>query len=385
MNIVFFLRKNRKNNEDLGIIYWFLSHNGKRSKSYSTELKTYPKYWESNKAIGRNAKPVNDALDNLRADLTNVYNQNKNSISHIQEIANIYFGEENENSTFVDLFDTLIERKRVEGQAKDTIRTYYTFRNIWLIPYLESIDKRYLLAKHFNHTHLEGIYKRMLEAGKTGEYIDHSTSKVKAAIKLGYGSGVLEKDAVAKYSLIAPKKQKVYVYLEREELDRLEKLTFSEKEKDLERVRDLFVLQCYTSLSYGELFGLSESENLHKESEWQWVFKRRIKTDVLQHIPLLPKAIEILTKINFDTTPVKNKDYNDRIRICAKMARITKYLHSHLSRNTCGAYLLNEGISMEVVSRVLGHSNIRYTQRVYAKIIDTWRVKDEFNRVFRNE
>ena len=384
MNIVFFLRKNRKNKQDLGIIYWFLSYQGKRSTSYSTQLKTYPKDWETNKAIGRNAKPINDALADLRADLTDIFNQNKNQLSHIQEVADIYLGKEKDQPTFLQLYDMLIERKIIEGKADDTIRTYRTFRKIWLVPYLNDIGKEYLLAKHFTHVHLEGIYTKMLKAGKSGEYIDHSISKAKSAVRLGYGCGILEKDAVANYPLVAPKKQKTYIYLETEELKQLEQLVFLPKEAHLERTRDLFVLQCYTSLSYGELFEISE-KNLEKKDEWQWVFKRRIKTDIRQHIPLLPKAIEVLRKLNFDTVPVKNKDYNDRIRICAKMARITKYLHSHLARNTCGAYLLNEGISLEVVSRVLGHANIRYTQRVYAKIIDTWRVKDEFNKVFRNK
>ena len=384
MNVVFSMRKSHLNKNGNVPIYWYLSYNGQRSKTYSTGIRVNIENWRRNHATGHNAKPINDALDNLRADLTDVFNQNKNQISHIQEIADIYLGKEKDEPTFLELFDMLIERKVVEGKAKDTIRTYRTFRNIWLVPYLKSIDKEYLLAKHFTHIHLEGVYKKMLEAGKGGAYIDHSTSKVKAAIKLGYGCGILEKDAVASYSLIAPKKVKKYVFLEQSELQQLEQLTFLPKEKDLERVRDLFVLQCYTSLSYGELFGLSE-KNLEKKNDWQWVFKRRIKTDIRQHIPLLPKAIELLRKLNFDTVPVKNKDYNDRIRICAKMAKITKYLHSHIARNTCGAYLLNEGISMEVVSRVLGHTNIRYTQRVYAKIIDTWRVKDEFDKVFRNK
>ncbi|WP_375559660.1 hypothetical protein ACE193_18275 [Bernardetia sp. OM2101] len=75
MNVVFSLRKDQKAKNGLTVIYWYISHNGMRSKKYSTGIRIIDKFWKRKYATGINAKPVNDALDNLRADLTSKFNQ----------------------------------------------------------------------------------------------------------------------------------------------------------------------------------------------------------------------------------------------------------------------------------------------------------------------
>ena len=148
------------------------------------------------------------------------------------------------------------------------------------------------------------------------------------------------------------------------------------------------MIQCYTGLAYGDLAGFSKEDHYkvaENEEDWDWLIKKRGKTDIYQQIPLLPNGMRFLKKVNFDTKPVTGHVYNKNLRICIKMARINKYLTSHISRNTLGALLLNSGITVKTVSRVLGHKTVRYTEKVYAKVIDEWLVKNEFDRVFRNK
>ncbi len=386
MNVVFSIRNDQQNTNGFAVLYWYLSFNGQRSKKYSTGIRVNVKFWNRNHATGINAKPINDALDNLRADLTSLFNQNKDSISHIQEVADFYLKKESPQISMLDLYDKLVEKRSI-GTISRTITIYTNFKKNWLIPYLKSIKNVNMEAKHFNYKHLEQLKNFMLNSGKikSTEYLEKSLAKVKAAIKLGYSMELLEKDAVAQYSLSIKHKKRDYVYLDIEELERFVKLTFSEKESHLELARDLFLVQCYTSLSYGELKDFDVKKNYSETDDWEWILQKRGKTDGIHYIPLLPQAIKLLEKLKYNITPMVNHKYNQNIRICMYRASIDKYMRSHFGKHTAGAFFLNSGIRIDVVQKVLGHSSIKTTEKVYAKMIHTWGVKDEFDRVFRSE
>ena len=57
-------------------------------------------------------------------------------------------------------------------------------------------------------------------------------------------------------------------------------------------------------------------------------------------------------------------------RLLAMMAGIDKPVSSHWARHTGATMLLNSGMSMEIVSKVLGHSSTKITREVYAKLLD---------------
>lgn len=386
MNVVFSIRKDQKSKNGLTVIYWYISHNGMRSKKYSSGIRVNEQDWKRKFATGHNAKPVNDALDNLRADLTNLFNQYKSTISHIQEIADFYLEKESPQISMSNLYDMLVEKREI-GVCEKTITIYTNFKKNWLLPYLKKIGNPSMEARHFTFKHLEQLKTFMLESGKikSTEYLEKSLAKVKAAVKLGYSMELLEKDGVAKYSLDIKHKKREYVYLEKEEVERLAKLTFSDREKHLELARDLFLVQCYTSLSYGELIDFDVKEHHTIESGWEWILQKRGKTDETHYIPLLPEALTLLKKLKYETTPTVNSKYNQNIRICMYRAKIDKYMRSHFGKHTAGAFFLNSGVSLDVVSKVLGHSSIKTTEKIYAKMIHTWGVKDEFDRVFRSQ
>ncbi len=384
MNVVFSLRKDQKSKNGLAVIYWYVSYNSKRSKKYSTGIRVNEKFWKQKYATGQNAKPVNDALDNLRADLSDLYNQKRNTISHIQEIADEYNGVGKVHLTFLQLYDLLVEKKKNEKRKEATIDTYITFRNIWLKQYLKSIKNENILADDFSYIHLEGIYELMLKSDSidSNDYIKHQLSKIRATVKLGYSKGLIQQNRVALHEINIEPDNKEYVYLDIEDIKQLEQLTFLEEESILKRDRDLFLLQCYTGLSFNELIHFKKS-NLKFSDGWTWIEVNRGKTNGLQLIPLFDKSLEILKEFDYVLPKLLQHKYNPNIRVCAYRANIKKYLHSHIGRTTAGAFLLNKGVSLQVVSRFLGHKSVKTTEKYYAKIIDTWRVKDEFNRVFR--
>ncbi|MDE7432935.1 MAG: site-specific integrase [Lachnospiraceae bacterium] len=160
-----------------------------------------------------------------------------------------------------------------------------------------------------------------------------------------------------------PRKRK---FLTPEELVRIETCkvaTFS-----LEKVRDMFLFQCYTGLAYSDL----------KKFDFQLVQQRgnryvlhdtRKKTNEDFYIVLLPTAINILKKYNYHLPLMTNEQYNMRLKLISESAGLEKNLTSHMGRHTFATMSLNSGIKIEVLAQMMGHADIRTTQ-IYAKMIN---------------
>ncbi|MBU0696577.1 MAG: site-specific integrase [Bacteroidetes bacterium] len=111
----------------------------------------------------------------------------------------------------------------------------------------------------------------------------------------------------------------------------------------------------------------------------QWIFTSRQKTDTDSRIPLLPRAIELMNKYNNPSQcaddglvlPVlSNQKMHSYLKEIADSCDIPKELTYHIARHTFATIVtLENGVSIESVSKMLDHTNIRTTQH-YAKILD---------------
>ena len=142
----------------------------------------------------------------------------------------------------------------------------------------------------------------------------------------------------------------------------------------LEKVRDLFIFQTMTCLSYVDLAAFS-MEKVKEVDLAQVLAGRRGKTNVEYMVPLLPGAVEILRKYNGLPTFQKggiltNQKYNDYLKEVMKDAGIDRPVTTHWARHTGATLLLNLKVPLQVVSKVCGHSSIKMTERIYAKLLD---------------
>lgn len=137
----------------------------------------------------------------------------------------------------------------------------------------------------------------------------------------------------------------------------------------LRRARDLFVFQTYTGLSYIDLEAFDAS--LIRMVKGRPVYSgRRGKTNQQFTFLLLQPAMEVLNKYDMKLPILSNQKYNSYIKMVAVMANVNKPVSSHWARHTCATMLLNSGVGMEIVSKVLGHSSTKITREVYAKLLD---------------
>jgi len=147
----------------------------------------------------------------------------------------------------------------------------------------------------------------------------------------------------------------------------------------LKRVRDLFVLQCLTGLSYSDLMDFDFSKVDLRDGQ-HVLSECRNKTGVSYTVVLLPEVMEILGRYGNELPKISNQQYNLRLKVVAQAAGVDKPIASHWGRRTCGMYLLNKGFPMEIVAKVLGHKSIKTTEAVYAKILDK-SVEDAFRKL----
>ena len=160
-------------------------------------------------------------------------------------------------------------------------------------------------------------------------------------------------------------------FLDEEELRKI--INFDTPISRFEKARDFFLFGCFTGLSYIDIKTLAP-EHFEKDSEGRiWIKKRRIKTGILSRIPLLPIAKLILDKYKGGNRliPIQDPaDINKYLKDIAILCNINKRITFHTSRHTFASTVtLANNISLEVVSKMMGHTNTRMTTH-YAKLID---------------
>ena len=141
---------------------------------------------------------------------------------------------------------------------------------------------------------------------------------------------------------------------------------------------DLFIFQMFTGLSYSDAQAFDLSDYRLTDGKWMHVGER-IKTGVPYVSVLLQPAVDVLEKYGWRVPRIDNADYNHALKLLGAAAGIRTPLHSHMARHTFATWMLKNGVRIENVSRMLGHTNITMTQR-YARVLAE-SVRDDFERV----
>ena len=155
----------------------------------------------------------------------------------------------------------------------------------------------------------------------------------------------------------------------------------------METVRDLFVFQMFTGMSYSDMqaFDIKQykeetaRDKISVEKTKRFVYRgERIKTGVPFVGVLLPPVVDVLERHGWQVPKMPNQKYNCLLKTFGSVIGIDG-LHSHLARHTFATYMLSKGAKVQNVMRMLGHKKIDLTMR-YAKVIAK-DVQDDFDMV----
>ena len=188
--------------------------------------------------------------------------------------------------------------------------------------------------------------------------------RVKTVVKYGMSKGLIRIDPFIGTHL--SKKEAEVEFLTEEELALIRGTDF--QNASLNRVRDLFVFQAASGMSYCDMAALVEGDIQFNTSGQPFIHKRRAKTKVFFTSVILPDGVEVLKKYNYHLPVISNNKYNAYLKPIKDLCGIEKPLHTHIARHTYATRCINAGIRLEVVARLMGHSTTRITLH-YAKLL----------------
>ena len=150
----------------------------------------------------------------------------------------------------------------------------------------------------------------------------------------------------------------------------------------------LMLLSCFTGLAFIDVQQLSPEHIVKDNNGNLWIRKPRQKTKNMCNIPLLDIPLEILRKYaDYPACKKKgvllpvpcNQKMNSYLKEIADLCLIKKNLTTHTARHSYATSVcLANGVSIENVAKMLGHSNIKMTQH-YARVLDSSILKDMNN------
>jgi len=384
ISILFYAKSVKESKNGLIPIYLRITIDGKRIELSTSKFIEKTKWNpQSGKIKGNSeeARTINSYLDILR---NKVYETEKNMVNNNLEInantfKNKFLGIEEKTHTLIKLFEdhnkkmkclidiefsnnTLKKYETSLSHTKDFLMYQYNLQDISIknvdIAFINNFD--YYLRKEKNCNNNSTI-KYIRNFGKI--------------VKMAYVNGWIEKDPFLKYKGKVKEKERDYL-TEKEIEDIINKEFVTER---LTLVRDIFIFSCFTGLAYIDVKQLTKNNIAIGIDGDKWIYKNRQKTDTNSKIPLLPTAQEIINK--YDNHPVckiegtllpilSNQKMNAYLKEIADVCGIKKDLTFHIARHTFATTVtLSNGVPLETVSKMLGHTNLKTTQH-YAKILD---------------
>jgi integrase len=387
--VLFFLQRNRINKIGKCPIRCRITFI-KTRKEFSTGVFINPDYWDSGK---QKASPTSTDNTTLNNKLSLIHQQIDRAFLMLQILPNDF-----------DVDDIYRKYKGEDSKEEITILGAYDLHNsktekligidfnqLSWSRYIESRRKVALfITKHYKRKDvrlkdldlkfiqdLEYFFKTVLKLKQATVY--RSIQRVKKIIQFAISENYLQRDP---FHLYKNKKYKtVIVYLTDEELKQLEKHTFSQPR--LQQVKDLFIFCCYTGLAYAEMSTLTTKNIEIGFDGKEWIQMIRKKTNRKISIPILPKAKEILDKYNNELPSISNQKFNSYLKEISALLSIDKKLTHHIARKTFATtVLLFNNVPMEIVSELLGHSNMNITQAHYGKVVQK-KVSEEIHKFYK--
>ncbi len=271
------------------------------------------------------------------------------------------------------------EKKKIKKSIRLSTYQTYEIRNSNIIRFLKTTGKEDIKLDEIDGKLLDQLKRHLLdERGVSNDHARRVISQLKQVINYAYLYEYTDKNTIQGFK-VERSSQKDLIYLEEHELDRL--MHYPIASPKLRQAADLFKFQCWTGLSYADLVRFN-IENLDRDKDGDWISYTRNKNGKSEAIlPLLHEAEEILKQYNYQLPFFLYNKYRIYLKEVADIVGIQKNITTHVGRKTFGMIMLNSGVALEVVSKMLGHKSVKTTQDVYAKVLRK-RVAKDMNKYF---
>ena len=379
-SILFFIRESKARKNGNVPIEVMITVNGERN-SFSTGKQIAIEKWDKTKQQVKGKDQETQNLNNyLKAIKAKLYQKEaelleRGFIITAQILYDAYFDKVEslkERSLFEVFEEHNQEQEKLVGNGVSKATHWVSVYTIRLLR--EFVQQKYkredLYLRELNLNFIQSFHSFLrIDKGMAQNSSTKHLKLLKKIINLSVANSYMAFNPFSTYKV---EREPVDIdFLDEEELRKI--INFDTPLPRLERAKDMFLFGCFTGLSYIDIKTLTP-EHFEKDNTGRiWIKKRRVKTGVLSRIPLLPIAKLILDKYKGGEKllPIQDPaDINKYLKDIAILCGINKRICFHTSRHTFASTVtLANNISLEVVSKMLGHTNTRMTAH-YAKLID---------------
>ena len=366
---------------------------GRSVAQFSCKLSCNPDLWNPRESRmdgkSREAVETNGKLENLLLSVKSAYQSllSKGCPFDATDVKGQFQGSVQTRCMLIEKLDMLIKEKEnhIGIDIKEgTIHGYHSTR----IHLQKFIQQKYKvsdlafsqLTENFIHEFRQYF---LGECGFQESTFYNVATHLKTVCRQAYREGLADTPLFDK-AKISKGDKKLPKALDREALNKLKALRFEDLEEDMETARDIFLFACYTGAAYCDLMELKKSHLVRDDEGKMWLKFNRHKTGVPCRIKLLPEAIMLIDRFHSNEKEtllpnIKYKNYQTNLKALRLRAGIPFLFTTHTARHTFATLItLEQGVPIETVSKMLGHSNISMTER-YAKVTPQ-KLFEEFDR-----
>ena len=366
---------------------------GRSIAQFSCKLSCNPDLWNPRESRmdgkSREAVKVNGRLENLLLSIQSAYQSllTRGCSFDATDVKELFQGSVQTRCMLIERLDMLIKEKESHigvDIRKESMASYHSTK----IHLQEFIQKKYkvsdLAFSQLTENFIHEFQQYFLgECGFQESSFYNVATHLKTVCRLAYREGLADILLFDKVK-ISKGNKKLPKALDRGAFEKLKTLHFEDLEEEMETARDIFLFACYTGAAYCDLMELDKSHLVRDDEGSLWLKFNRHKTGVPCRVKLLPEAIRLMEKLHSDEREtllpfMGYATYQSYLKALRLRAGISFPFTTHTARHTFATLItLEQGVPIETVSKMLGHSNVSMTER-YAKVTPQ-KLFEEFNR-----
>jgi len=363
-------------------IYLRITLNRKKAE-IATSYFIEPKEWDESLQRTKKNREINE---DLSANEQQVYNiakrlEKEKKLLTALSIKNYLTNKDKIDAYLLESYDKQVKRLEMAGEVEKATVTRYKETKVHLMGLLKEKKLDDILIEHIDYKFISDfdLYLLRKKVGDSEKNIERNTankhhSRLRTILIRAIREGHIVKNPYMDFKLkYTPSKR---TFLTEDELKAIIEHSLGGNES-LIKVRDIFIFSVYTGLRFEDAQRLT-MDRIAKDKKGNYSLTiAQEKTNEPLSIPLFKPAVDVVKKYEDSEErkilgkvlpAITNQKLNAYLKVIADLTGIKKNLTHHVARHTCATtILLSNEVPMEVVSKWLGHTNIKTTQ-IYAKV-----------------
>jgi len=346
----------------------------RKKSEFATSFFIEETKWDNAQGRAIRNSTINDELAALEAEINRIRRKLLDDDKPItsKAIIDILKGVKQETRTLLGfIYEHIDQLHRMGEHSINTVNHYKSSCNIYSRFINEKLNKKDVPLHSIDYDFLKQFdewitteYKDKLGQSIRRNTINRHHSRLRTILFKAMRESIILINPYNKFTLKNTPTRRSFLTVE--EVKAIKALDLSDN-KSLDRVRDVFLFTCYTSLRYSDAILLKMSDIITTDDYKRLISIQMEKTKESLYVPLIPSAQAIIDKYADDPARkvqgyvlprYSNQKLNAYLKVLGTMANTSQELTHHVARHTFATAALNQGMPIEVVQKILRHNSI---------------------------